>query len=90
MNNIGASAAHCTCGILSASRSLSVSAAQLLIVIVGLVTSFTTYVLLRFPEQRREQYRGRPFPQDASLTGAAVVLGLCLLFAWAQGRFEAE
>jgi hypothetical protein len=47
-----------------------------------------TFVLMRFPQHRREQYRGEPFSTPVSLTAALAVLVLCLVFAWAQGRFE--
>ena len=66
------------------------SAAQLLIVIVGLGASFSTFVLMRFPHHRREQYRGQPFSIAASLIAAAVVLAVCLAFALAQGRYESR
>jgi hypothetical protein len=65
------------------------SAAQWLIVMVGLVTSCVTFGLMRYPETRREQYRGRPFSMPASMAAALAVLALCLFFAWAQGRYEA-
>ena len=64
------------------------SAAQLLIVVVGLGASVSTFGLMRYPQQRREQYRGQPFSLAASLLAAAVVLAICLVFAWAQGRYE--
>jgi hypothetical protein len=66
------------------------SAAQLLIVIVGLGASFSTFVLMRFPHHRREQYRGQPFSTAASLAAAAVVLAVCLAFALAQGVYESR
>jgi hypothetical protein len=66
------------------------SAAQLLIVIVGLGASFSTFVLMRYPHHRREQYRGQPFSVAASLVAAAVVLAVCLAFAVAQGVYEAR
>ena len=64
------------------------SAAQWLIAIVGLVASVSTFALMRFPEHRREQYRGRPFSMAASLVSAAIVLAACLVMVWAQGRYE--
>jgi Co/Zn/Cd efflux system component len=64
------------------------SAAQLLIAVVGLTVSFTTFVLMRYPQHRREQYRGRPFSMVASLVTAAIVLTACLAMVWAQGRYE--
>ena len=64
------------------------SAAQLLIAVVGLTVSFTTFVLMRYPRHRREQYRGGPFSMAASLVAAAIVLAACLVMVWAQGRYE--
>jgi NADH:ubiquinone oxidoreductase subunit 6 (subunit J) len=64
------------------------SAAQGLIAVVGLVVSFTTFVLMRYPQHRREQCRGRPFSMGASLVAAAIVLAACLVMVWAQGRYE--
>jgi hypothetical protein len=65
------------------------SPAQWLIVLVGLGASAATFVLMRYPQHRREQYRGEAFSMPVSLFAAAIVLALCLVFAWAQGRFEA-
>jgi Co/Zn/Cd efflux system component len=65
------------------------SAAQLLIGIIGLGASVIAFVLMRFPQHRREQYYGRAFSLPASLALAAVILVMCLIFVWAQGRFEA-
>ena len=64
------------------------SAAQLLIGLIGVGASVSTFVLMRFPQHRREQYRGQPFSTAASLAAAAVVLAVCLGFVWAQGRYE--
>jgi hypothetical protein len=64
------------------------SAAQLLIAVVGLTASIVTFVLMRYPQHRREQYRGRPFSVTASLITAAIVLTACLIMAWAQGVYE--
>jgi uncharacterized membrane protein YidH (DUF202 family) len=64
------------------------SAAQLLILVIGLGVSISTFVLMRFPQHRREQYRGEAFSTSASLVAAAVVLAVCIAFVWAQGRFE--
>jgi hypothetical protein len=66
------------------------SAAQLVIGLIGLVASISTFVLMRFPHHRREQYRGQPFSTAASLIAAAVVLAVCLVFVWAQGRYESR
>jgi multisubunit Na+/H+ antiporter MnhB subunit len=66
-----------------------VSAAQWLIVAVGVVTSYVTFGLMRYPEKRREQYRGQAFSVPVSIAAGLVVLVLCLFFAWAQGRYEA-
>ena len=66
------------------------SAAQLLIVIVGLGASFSTFALMRYPHHRREQYRGQPFSTAASLVAAAAVLAVCLAFALAQGVYESR
>jgi hypothetical protein len=65
-----------------------VSAAQWLIVVIGAVVSTSTFMLMRYPQHRREEYRGEPFSAASSLTGAAVMLALCLLFAWIQGQSE--
>ena len=65
------------------------SAAQLLIGVVGAVLVVTTFVLMRRPEHRREQYRGEPFSFTASVIAAALMALLMLVFIWAQGRFEA-
>ena len=64
------------------------SAAQLLIGLIGLGVSMGTFVLMRFPQHRREQYRGEPFSTTASFVAAAVLLAVCLAFVWAQGRYE--
>jgi uncharacterized membrane protein SirB2 len=64
------------------------SAAQWLIAVVGLVVSASAFVLMRYPQHRREQYRGRPFSLAASLVAAAMVLAACLVMVWAQGRYE--
>lgn len=66
------------------------SAAQLLIGLIGLSASIGAFVLMRFPQHRREEYRGQPFSMAASLVTAALVLALCLAFVWAQGRFESR
>ena len=66
------------------------SAAQLLIGVIGLGVSVSTFVLMRFPYHRREQYRGQPFSTAASLVAAAVFLAVCLAFVWAQGRYESR
>jgi hypothetical protein len=66
-----------------------VSAAQLLIVLVGVGASAATFMLMRFPQHRRVEYRGRAFSMRASAMAALAVLAVCLVFAWAQGRYEA-
>lgn len=66
------------------------SAAQLLIGVVGLGASFATFILMRFPEYRRQQYLGAPFSTTASAVTALLVLTFCLACVWAQGRFEAR
>ena len=66
------------------------SPAQWLIALVGLSVSVATFALMRFPHTRREQYRGEAFSAIASLVAAAIVLALCLLMVWAQGRFESR
>lgn len=66
------------------------SAAQLVIGVIGLGASFATFVLMRFPQHRRQQYRGSAFSTAASAVAAAVVLAACLACAWAQGRFESR
>ena len=66
------------------------SAAQLLIVVIGVTVSIITFVLMRYPQHRREQYRGRPFSIAASLVTAAIVLAACLVMVWAQGLYEAR
>ena len=65
------------------------SAAQWLIVTIGVVTSYITYALMRYPEKGREQYRGHAFSVRVSIAAALIVLAMCLFFAWAQGRYEA-
>jgi NADH:ubiquinone oxidoreductase subunit 6 (subunit J) len=66
------------------------SAAQWLIAVVGVVVSASTFVLMRYPQHRREQYRGRPFSIAASLVTAAIVLAACLVMVWAQSLYEAR
>lgn len=66
------------------------SAAQALIVLVGLGLSGGTFVLLRFPGYRREQYRGEAFSMLSSATAAVAMLLLCLVLAWAQGQYESS
>jgi hypothetical protein len=65
------------------------SAAQLLIAAVGACLVITTFALMRFPQHRREQYRGEPFSLIASAVAAGMMAILVLAFIWAQGRFEA-
>ncbi len=65
------------------------SAAQWLLMIVGVILSVTTFMLMRFPQYRREEYRGGPFSTTTSLVAAVLMLVLCLIFVLAQGRFEA-
>jgi hypothetical protein len=64
------------------------SAAATVDCVVGLTVSFTTFVLMRDPRHRREQYRGEPFSMAASLVAAAIVLAACRVMVWAQGRYE--
>lgn len=66
------------------------SAAQWLIASVGLVLAVTTFMLMRFPHHRREQYRGGPFSLAVSVAAAALMLAVCLVFVWAQGQWEAR
>ena len=66
------------------------SAAQLLIAAVGLIVSIITFMLMRYPRHRREQYRGQAFSTAASLVTAAIVLAACLVMVWAQGRYESR
>ena len=66
------------------------SAAQLMIGTVGLFAAAATFILMRFPHHRREQYRGEPFSVVVSLLAAAAVLALSLSFVLAQGRFESR
>lgn len=66
------------------------SLAQLLIGVIGLGASISVFVLMRFPQHRREPYRGEPFSLAASLGVTVVVLALCLLFAWMQGQLESQ
>lgn len=64
------------------------SAAQILIAVVGAVMVAGTFLLMRVPGLRREQYRGEPFSLTASVIAAALMAVLMLVFIWAQGRFE--
>jgi hypothetical protein len=66
------------------------SPAQLLIAVVGLTVSVVTFVLMRYPQHRREQYRGSAFSITASLVMATIVLAACLVMVWAQGRYESR
>jgi hypothetical protein len=68
----------------------SMSAAQLMIGTISVVASIATFVLMRFPQHRREQYRGEPFSVVASLIAAAAVLAVGVIFVVAQGRFESR
>jgi hypothetical protein len=65
------------------------SAAQLLIGIVGLTASICTFVLLRLPQYRREQYRGQAF--STARWSRLRSSWLCTLrYVWPQGRFESR
>ena len=66
----------------------SMSAAQLMIGTISVVASIATFVLMRFPQHRREQYRGEPFSIVASLIAAAIVLTVSVTFVLAQDRYE--
>jgi len=65
--------------------------AQVLIAIVGMSASVTTYCLMRFPHMRRDRFKPYgAFSVLVSCLGALAVLCLCLLVlivhnAW-QGR----
>ena len=64
------------------------SAAQLLIAAVGVTAAVCTFVLMRYPEHRREQYRGSPFSMPVSLGAAVFILVMFVVFVWAQGLSE--
>jgi hypothetical protein len=64
------------------------SAAEWMIGTICTVASIITFVLMRYPHHRREQYRGEPFSLAVSLIAAALVLALGVIFIFAQGRFE--
>jgi len=65
------------------------SPAQWLIAVIGLTASAITYGLMRFPQHRREEYRGDPFSQTASVIGAVLILAFSLACVVAQGAYEA-
>jgi hypothetical protein len=64
------------------------SPAQLLIAAVGVTVAVCTFVLMRYPEHRREQYRGSAFSIPVSLGAVAFILVMFVVFVWAQGRSE--
>ncbi|MGE3178070.1 MAG: hypothetical protein AB7O32_11410 [Vicinamibacterales bacterium] len=66
----------------------SMDAAQWLIATIGFTLAVATFVLMRFPAYRRQQYRGEPFSLAVSLAAAGVMLALCLAMVWAQGEFS--
>jgi hypothetical protein len=66
------------------------SAAQWMIATVCTVASVVTFMLMRYPHHRREQYRGEPFSVAVSLIAAGLVLALGVIFVFAQGRFESR
>jgi uncharacterized membrane protein YeaQ/YmgE (transglycosylase-associated protein family) len=65
------------------------SLAQVLIAVIGLGASITTFCVLRFPSCRREQFRQfRVCSFVESILGAAVILVLCVLMLLAQGAWQ--
>jgi uncharacterized membrane protein YeaQ/YmgE (transglycosylase-associated protein family) len=62
------------------------NAAQVLITIVGLVSTIVAFCLLRFPHTRRPQFRQYgALSLATSLMGAVIVLAFCLLLVYLQG-----
>lgn len=60
--------------------------AQVLIGLIGVAVSITTFCLLRYPHVRRARLRQYgAFSLGASLLGAAIVLTLCMMMILAQG-----
>jgi hypothetical protein len=64
------------------------SPAQWLVAGVFATLSSATFLLMRNPRYRREQYRGEPFALTTSLVAAAVMLAIGVVCVWAQVRFE--
>ena len=65
------------------------SAAEILIAVVGVSASITTYALMRFPHTRREQFRGfGTCSVAASAAGALAVLLFSLVLVWAQRSWQ--
>jgi hypothetical protein len=65
------------------------SPAQWLVAGIGATLSIATFMLLRHPRYRRDQFRGEPASLAWSLAAAALMAGVGILFVWTQGRFEA-
>jgi hypothetical protein len=61
------------------------SPAQWLIVTIGAVVSTTTFMLMRYPQHRREEYRGEPFSSADGHPGPgrvfAIFRGRCVLLS---------
>jgi hypothetical protein len=64
------------------------SPAQALVTGIFATLSIATFLLMRYPRYRRQQYRGEPFALRTSLVAAAVMLAIGVFCVWAQGRFE--
>jgi hypothetical protein len=64
------------------------SPAQLLIAAIGVTVAVCTFVLMRYPEHRREQYRGSPFSMPVSIGAAVFILVVFVVFVWAQALSE--
>jgi uncharacterized membrane protein SirB2 len=64
------------------------SPAQWLVAGVFVTLSIATFLLMRYPRFRRQQYRGEPFALTTSLVAGAVMLATGVVCVWAQGRFE--
>ncbi|MGE5711694.1 MAG: hypothetical protein ACM34B_16070 [Nitrospira sp.] len=65
------------------------SLAQVLMAVIGLGASITTFCVLRFPSCRREQFRQfRAASFMEAILGAAVILVLCVLMLLAQGALQ--
>ncbi|MBA5870361.1 MAG: hypothetical protein GDA68_10250 [Nitrospira sp. CR2.1] len=63
--------------------------ARVLMAIVGMGASVTTYCLMRFPHMRREQFRQYGACSIAwSCAGALIVLCFCLLLLIAQSVWQ--
>lgn len=67
------------------------SLAQVLIAVIGLVASITTFCVFRFPSCRREPFRQFQACSFAlSILGAAAVLVLFMLMLLAQGAWQSR